>query len=401
MNNSTTHTKDRTIKRTLSLLLAGLMMFGLFGMLPLYGCSGGDATPVATPGKDALQNATPGSDDAGQPTAEITAEPTPISETPTPETPIPETPTPECTDEPSPTPWNPEPTPTPKPAYSYYELYYDILRDRLHRRSSGLRSFHDMESDPEMRVKYENGELWTYDFYTGEKLRQYPEELYQYAYDRLECDDENRIISYCYGRENWVAFVSSERFSFESARICIMVTVDDWETWHEIRFKPDHDLDYYADEYFGEDISESFPDMWAYSEFRGVGVASPDVCVVTMVIYMFQCRPLGGDLTFVTLLTTDGGEHWRCIDDEITLWASYYADGLFIDINMHSPYFEGEEGIAPPYYATNDGGRTWAFDEELWSYYQQLWKRATLMRAVRFIDRFTRTDGMRENAIKQ
>ena len=59
---------------------------------------------------------------------------------------------------------------------------------------------------------------------------------------------------------------------------------------------------------------------------------------------------------------------------------------------MHSPYFEGEEGIAPPYYATNDGGRTWAFDEELWSYYQQLWKRAILMRAVRFIDRFTRTN---------
>ena len=394
MNNSTTHTKDHIMTRALSLLLAGLMMLGLFGTLPLYGCSGGDTMPVATPGKDALQNATPGSDDAERPTAEITAEPTP-----TPETPTPETPTPECTDGPSPTPWNPEPTPT--PAYSYYELYYDILRDRLHRRSSGLRSFHDMESDPEMRVKYENGELWTYDFYTGEKLRQYPEELYQYAYDRLECDDENRIISYCYGRENWVAFVSRDCFSFESAGICIMVTVDDWETWHEIRFKPDHDLDYYADEYFGEDISESFPDMWAYSEFRGVGVASPDVCVVTMVIYMFQCRPLGGDLTFVTLLTADGGEHWRCIDDEITLWASYYADGLFIDINMHSPYFEGEEGIASDYYVTHDGGRTWAFDEELWSYYRQLRKRGRWISAVLSTDRFTRTDEMRENAIKQ
>ena len=58
MNNSTTHKKDRTIKRTLSLLLAGLMMLGLFGTLPLYGCSGGDTTPVATPGKDALQNVT-------------------------------------------------------------------------------------------------------------------------------------------------------------------------------------------------------------------------------------------------------------------------------------------------------------------------------------------------------
>ena len=390
MNNSTTHTKDRTIKRTLSLMLAGLMMFGLFGTLPLYGCSGGDTTPVATPGKDALQNATPGSDDAGQPTAEITAEPTPI----------PETPTPECTDEPSPTPWHPDMTLA--PTDSYYERYYDILRDRLHRKSTGLYplDFDDTLDCPRLKLLHEDGELWGSDRKTKKKIWQYPEELYQYAYDRLECDDENRIISYCYGRENWVAFVSSERFSFESVRICIMVTVDDWETWHEIRFKPDHDLDYYADEYFGEDISESFPDMWAYSEFRGVGVASPDVCVVTMVIYMFQCRPLGGDLTFVTLLTTDGGEHWRCIDDEITLWASYYADGLFIDINMHSPYFEGEEGIAPPYYATNDGGRTWAFDEELWSYPQQLWKRAILMRAVRFIDRFTRTDGMRENAIK-
>ena len=72
---SRTHKKDRTIKRTLSLLLAGLMMLGLFGTLPLYGCSGGDTTPVATPGKDALQNATPESDkteDSEQPTADIT-----------------------------------------------------------------------------------------------------------------------------------------------------------------------------------------------------------------------------------------------------------------------------------------------------------------------------------------
>ena len=126
MNNSTTHTKDRIMTRALSLLLAGLMMLGLFGTLPLYGCSGGDTTPVATPGKDALQNATPGSDDAGQPTAEITAELTPI----------PETPTPECTDEPSPTPWHPDMTLA--PTDSYYERYYDILRDRLHRKSTGL-----------------------------------------------------------------------------------------------------------------------------------------------------------------------------------------------------------------------------------------------------------------------
>ncbi|MDD5982023.1 MAG: hypothetical protein PUC27_07755, partial [Clostridium sp.] len=130
MNNSTTHTKDHIMTRALSLLLAGLMSLGLFGTLSLYGCSGGDTTPVATPGKDALQNATPESDkteDSEQPTADITAEPTPI----------PETPTPECTDEPSPTPWNPEPTPT--PAFSYYELYYDTLKDRLHRRSPGIR----------------------------------------------------------------------------------------------------------------------------------------------------------------------------------------------------------------------------------------------------------------------
>ncbi|MCI6817832.1 MAG: hypothetical protein MR872_05165, partial [Clostridium sp.] len=117
MNNSTTHTKDHIMTRTLSLLLAGLMILGLFGTLPQYGCSGGDTTPVATPSKDALQNATPGSDDAEQPTAEIAAEPTPIPETPTPETPIPETPTPECTDEPSPTPWHPDMTLAPTDSY--------------------------------------------------------------------------------------------------------------------------------------------------------------------------------------------------------------------------------------------------------------------------------------------
>ena len=70
MNNSTTHTKDRIMTRTLSLLLAGLMMFGLFGTLPLYGCSGGDTTPVATPGKDAMQNAA-----TEAPTTMPTAEP--------------------------------------------------------------------------------------------------------------------------------------------------------------------------------------------------------------------------------------------------------------------------------------------------------------------------------------
>ena len=389
---SRTHKKDRTIKRTLSLLLAGLMMLGLFGTLPLYGCSGGDTTPVATPGKDALQNATPGSDDAGQPTAEITAEPTPI----------PETPTPECTDEPSPTPWNPEPTPTPKPAYSYYELYYDILRDRLHRRSSGLRSFHDMESDPEMRVKYENGELWTYDFYTGEKLRQYPEELYQYAYDRLECDDEHGNIHYCYGLENWVAFVKStinqSENVDESDKVCIFVTDDGWETWREIRFEPEPNIEqrvrdlFRGDAIYSKEAESDNPNEFSFwARYIGIGVSSPDVCIVTVYCCSFIWGHWSGLDLYLTFLTTDGGENWRSID--------VLRDGLHDHIR--SPYFEGEEGIASDYYVTHDGGRTWAFDEELWSYYRQLRKRGRWISAVLSTDRFTRTDEMRENAIKQ
>ena len=87
----------------------------------------------------------------------------------------------------------------------------------------------------------------------------------------------------------------------------------------------------------------------------------------------------------ITFVTVDGGEHWEITD--------FYP-------HLFSPYFEGDEGVTLSYYVTHDGGRTWEYDEELAHYYQQLWKRATLMRAARFIDRFTRTDGMRENAIK-
>ena len=243
---SRTHKKDRTIKRTLSLLLAGLMMLGLFGTLPLYGCSGGDTTPVATPGKDALQNATPESDkteDSEQPTAEITAELTPI----------PETPTPECTDEPSPTPWHPDMTLA--PTDSYYERYYDILRDRLHRKSTGLYplDFDDTWNCPRLKLLHEDGELWGSDRYTGKKIWQYPEELYQYALDRLRVDE----VSDCYGRENWIAFLHYGDYDEPPIDIsnvaCILITADDWNTWNEISFTPDHDANYYAEQAILED----------------------------------------------------------------------------------------------------------------------------------------------------
>ena len=400
MNNSTTHTKDHIMTRTLSLLLAGLMILGLFGTLPLYGCSGGDTTPVATPGKDALQNATPGSDDAEQPTAEITAEPTPIPETPTPETPIPETPTPECTDEPSPTPWHPEPTPT--PAYSYHEFYYDILKDTLHRKSSALRYDPDGKWDPRMLVRYEDGKLWTCDIYNGEKLRQYPEELYQYAYDRLECDDEHGNIHYCYGLENWVAFVKStinqSENVDESDKVCIFVTDDGWETWREIRFEPEPNIEqrvrdlFRGDAIYSKEAESDNPNEFSFwARYIGIGVSSPDVCIVTVYCCSFIWGHWSGLDLYLTFLTTDGGENWRSID--------VLRYGLHDHIR--SPYFEGEEGIASDYYVTHDGGRTWAFDEELWSYYRQLRKRGRWISAVLSTDRFTRTDGMRENAIKQ
>ena len=385
---SRTHKKDRTIKRTLSLLLAGLMMLGLFGTLPLYGCSGGDTTPVATPGKDALQNATPESDkteDSEQPTAEITAEPTPI----------PETPTPECTDEPSPTPWHPESTPKPTPAYSYYELYYDTLKDRLHRRSPGMRPLYrdECRKYSSMKLYHENGELWGCDRYTGKKLWQYPEELYQYALDRLSVD-EGDDISYCYGQKNWVAFIycieTSRDVIDNSDRICIIATDDDWKTWREIKFEPDPSIEQLVRERVGRfdqeaAISDDPSDFIFIASCHGMGSASSNVFTLTIScdIYDWARWMETFDITFVTV---DGGEHWEITD--------FYA-------HLFSPYFEGDEGVTLSYYVTHDGGRTWEYDEELAHYYQQLWKRATLMRAVRFIDRFTRTDGTRENAIKQ
>ena len=394
MNNSTTHTKDHIMTRALSLLLAGLMSLGLFGTLPLYGCSGGDTTPVATPGKDALQNATPGSDDAGQPTAEITAEPTPIPETPTPETPIPETPTPECTDEPSPTPWHPDMTLA--PTDSYYERYYDILRDRLHRKSTGLYplDFDDTWNCPRLKLLHEDGELWGSDRYTGKKIWQYPEELYQYALDRLRVDE----VSDCYGRENWIAFLHYGDYDEPPIDIsnvaCILITADDWNTWNEISFTPDHDANYYAEqaiiEDHGEDYTnhkELFQDWYIVSIIiQSVWVVSPQICHITIALSIDDLRPLGIFYPFVHFITTDGGEHWETIQ---------YC------LSLRAPYFEGEEGIASDYYVTHDGGRTWAFDEELWSYYRQLRKRGRWISAVLSTDRFTRTDEMRENAIKQ
>ena len=383
MNNSTTHTKDRIMTRALSLLLAGLMMLGLFGTLPLYGCSGGDTTPVATPGKDALQNATPGSDDAGQPTAEITAELTPI----------PETPTPECTDEPSPTPWHPDMTLA--PTDSYYERYYDILRDRLHRKSTGLYplDFDDTWDCPRLKPLHEDGELWGSDRYTGKKIWQYPEELYQYALDRLRVDE----VSDCYGRENWIAFLHYGDYDEPPIDIsnvaCILVTADDWNTWNEISFTPDHDANYYAEqaiiEDHGEDYTnhkELFQDWYIVSIIiQSVWVVSPQICHITIALSIDDLRPLGIYYPFVHFITTDGGEHWETIQ---------YC--LF----LRAPYFEGEEGVAvdvfSEYYITHDGGRTWELDEELAHYYQQLrWRRVVLA-----IDRFTRTDEMRENAIQ-
>ena len=379
---SRTHKKDRTIKRTLSLLLAGLMMLGLFGTLPLYGCSGGDTTPVATPGKDALQNATPGSDDAGQPTAEITAELTPI----------PETPTPECTDEPSPTPWHPDMTLA--PTDSYYERYYDILRDRLHRKSTGLYplDFDDTWNCPRLKLLHEDGELWGSDRYTGKKIWQYPEELYQYALDRLRVDE----VSDCYGRENWIAFLHYGDYDEPPIDIsnvaCILITADDWNTWNEISFTPDHDANYYAEQAILEDHKdqENFEifENWyiASTIIQSVWVVSQRICHITIALSIDDLRPLGIFYPFVHFITTDGGEHWETIQ---------YC------LSLRAPYFEGEEGIASDYYVTHDGGRTWAFDEELWSYYRQLRKRGRWISAVLSTDRFTRTDEMRENAIKQ
>ena len=130
MNNSTTHTKDRIMTRTLSLLLAGLMMLGLFGAPPLYGCGGGGAAS-ASPDRDAMQNAA-----TEAPTAEpeITASPDSevfqgIKD---------EAPTPYVYLEPEPELW----LPNPASSISLYELYYNTLRDRLHRQVGGVRDIY-------------------------------------------------------------------------------------------------------------------------------------------------------------------------------------------------------------------------------------------------------------------
>ena len=91
-----------------------------------------------------------------------------------------------------------------------------------------------------MEIYHENGELWGYDGYNGKKLWQYPEELYQYALDRLRAADEEYDIAYCYGQKNWVAFIycieMSRNVIDNSDRICIIAIDDDWKTWREIKF---------------------------------------------------------------------------------------------------------------------------------------------------------------------
>ena len=282
------------------------------------------------------------------------------------------------------------------PTDSYYERYYDILRDRLHRKSTGLYplDFDDTWDCPRLKPLHEDGELWGCDYYTGKKIWQYPEELYQYALDRLRVDE----VSECFGRENWIAFLHYGDYDEPPIDIsnvaCILITADDWNTWNEISFTPDHDANYYAEqaiiEDHGEDYTnhkELFQDWYIVSIIiQSVWVVSPRICHITIALSIDDLRPLGIFYPFVHFITTDGGEHWETIQ---------YC------LSLRAPYFEGEEGIASDYYVTHDGGRTWAFDEELWSYYRQLRKRGRWISAVLSTDRFTRTDEMRENAIKQ
>ena len=188
---SRTHKKDRTIKRTLSLLLAGLMMLGLFGAPPLYGCGGGGAAS-ASPDRDAMQNAASEAP-ITMPTAEPETSASPdrdamqnaATEAPTAEPEITASPDSEVfqgiKDE-APTPYvylEPEPElwlPNPASSISLYELYYNTLRDRLHRQVGGIRDiyfFYDWDNSyynenyPLMRVLYDNGELWACDSYNG------------------------------------------------------------------------------------------------------------------------------------------------------------------------------------------------------------------------------------------